>query len=152
MVLVVALAIVFPVCYYFFGNGSSQASRSRAPNKITVDGKDIVGQGSASYVKCEQVGGDTVISIGGPSGDGDVGGPSDDGRAVVTPDNQVVSVSFTQTEKDTYDKYPLWSWDGDATVTQSGNTYKITGNIRPTWPMVERTDPPEPFEFDATCP
>ena len=63
------------------------------------------------------------------------------------PNTQLaVSVSFEQTDKNAIDKYPLWSWDGDATVTKSGNTYKITGNIRPR--PVERTGPPAPFQFD----
>jgi hypothetical protein len=44
---------------------------------------------------------------------------------------------------------------GDAQVTNSGKTYKITGHISPasgevgSWTTL---GPPVPFEFDATCP
>lgn len=44
---------------------------------------------------------------------------------------------------------------GDATATNSGKTYKITGHIAPYTNAQQETlkdAAPVPFEFDATCP
>ncbi len=77
-------------------------------------------------------------------------------QAQVTTDNQqVIGVTIEGQGSDGW----MWSQtdqqqSGAATVTKTGNSYKLTGNATPYSNLEYRTSPsgpPVPFEIDATC-
>jgi hypothetical protein len=149
---VLAAGIAWAAC----GGGASAAwgDPGAAQWKIIVNGQDISGH-VPGMPTCYTTGPlETNIQILG-----------DNQQAEVTPDNQVVYVMLYQEPNSN------WGWfsaqsslhqggpgpGGDATVTKSGNTYKITGHVSPTGPSFAGQQPaltgtPVPFEFDATCP
>jgi len=72
---------------------------------------------------------------------------------------QVQWVNITDDTRATYRYDPSQAsyhvGGGDAQVTQSGNTYKITGHIAPyenAQGQTQKDATPVPFELDATCP
>lgn len=109
---------------------------------ITLNGQNIA---QGSFVLCSQ--GSRLTIHAGPD-PGSVGGS---GVAEVAPDGtQVISVDIAQNVNGKTTDWGVQRSGAtpNATVTKSGNTYKIAGTATQT---VNPGSSPVPFEFDATC-
>ena len=129
------------------------AGRSDQQYKLIINGVEAIGHGSGSWVSCD----DTMYrvprdatTVAAANGSSDYAPGIGSASAVVTNTDppEVVNVDLHA--------YPNqhWSWNrgqqaGDAAVTRSGNTYRVSGSIAPASGSADAS--PVPFEFEATC-
>jgi hypothetical protein len=115
---------------------------------ITINGQAIAKGPAGNDVSC----GHNPIHI-------VVGGNSGTFANLTDGTLQVQRISITDSTGPTYlydpSQVAYHVGGGDATATNSGKTYKITGHIAPYTNAQQQTlkdAAPVPFEFDATCP
>jgi hypothetical protein len=112
-----------------------------ATSKTVVDGQDITGK-SQGDPQC-------VAEQGSEGPEYTINAFPSTTIKLSSDQTQILDIELAQA-----DLGKFWSWSpgapGNAQLTQSGNTYTVTGNIQPI--VAQIPGAPVPFEAEVTCP